>query len=94
MPLKAGMIRRGFATVDLVAAVRDHVMPDAMQKQIQYLTEKYQAEIYTLATPNIDISSHQIRQWIKTKDMSLRYYVPDEVVTYINEKNLYSECEE
>lgn len=78
----------------LVAAVRDHVMPDAMQKQIQYLTEKYQAEIYTLATPNIDISSHQIRQWIKTKDMSLRYYVPDEVVTYINEKNLYSECEE
>lgn len=77
----------------LAVAVRDHVEEETFREQIHYLAEKYHARILVLATPNIDISSHQIRMWIKTKGMSLRYYVPDDVISYIEEKNLYSECE-
>ena len=78
----------------LVAAVRDHVTEQPFQSQIRYLKEKYQAQIETLATPNIDISSHDIRKWVRTGDISLRYYVPDKVISYIMKKNLYSECEQ
>lgn len=78
----------------IVAAVRDHVIPERFQNQIAYLKEKYHAKIETLSTPNIDISSHDIRRWLKTGDISLRYYVPDKVITYIETNNLYSECEE
>ena len=77
----------------LAVAVRDHVEEETFREQIHYLAEKYHARILVLATPYIDISSHQIRMWIKTKGMSLRYYVPDDVISYIEEKNLYSECE-
>lgn len=78
----------------LAVAVRGHVLEQKFQDQITYLTEKYQAKIEVLTTPNIDISSHDIRRWLKTGDISLRYYVPDTVISYIEKKNLYSECEE
>lgn len=78
----------------LVAAVRDHMTEEPFQKQIRYLRIKYHARIETLTTPNIDISSHNIRNWLKTGDISLRYYVPDKVISYIMKKNLYSECEQ
>ena len=78
----------------LAVAVRDHVMEQKFQNQIEYLTEKYHAKIEVLTTPNIDISSHDIRRWLRTGDISLRYYVPDAVISYIKKKNLYSECEE
>ena len=61
--------------------------------QIAYLTKKFQAKIEVLDTPNIDISSHDIRRWLRTGDISLRYYVPDDVISYIITNNLYSECE-
>ena len=47
-----------------------------------------------VATPNIDVSSHEIREWIRKANTSLKYYVPDKVISYIKEKNLYSECKE
>ena len=78
----------------IVAAVRDHVSAEHFKEQIEHLTEKYQADIRILATPNIDVSSHEIREWIRKENTSLKYYVPDKVISYIKEKNLYSECKE
>ena len=78
----------------IVAAVRDHVSAEHFKEQIEYLTQKYQVDIRILATPNIDISSHEIREWIRKANTSLKYYVPDKVISYIKEKNLYSECKE
>jgi len=78
----------------IVAAVRDHVSAEHFKEQIEYLTQKYQVDIRILSTPNIDVSSHEIREWIRKANTSLKYYVPDKVISYIKEKNLYSECKE
>ena len=78
----------------IVAAVRDHVSAEHFKEQIKYLTQKYQVDIRILATPNIDVSSHEIREWIRKANTSLKYYVPDKVISYIKEKNLYSGCKE
>ena len=67
----------------------DHINPETLK-----LFQKYQVDIRILATPNIDVSSHEIREWIRKANTSLKYYVPDKVISYIKEKNLYSECKE
>lgn len=77
----------------LVVAVRDHVKPDKLNQQIDYLKELYQAKIEKLDTPNIDISSGTIRNWI-CRGKSIKYYVPDDVIHYIEEHCMYQECEE
>ena len=41
-----------------------------------------------LDQPNIDISSETIRQWIQ-EGKSLRYYVRDNVISYIEQEHLY-----
>jgi len=76
----------------LVAAVRNHIPNRQMNQQMEYLREKFHAGILKLDTPNIDISSGTIREWTKC-GKSLRYYVPDDVIRYIEEKNLYKEQE-
>ena len=41
---------------------------------------------------NRDVSSHQIRQWI-SKEKSLKYYVPDKVISYMKENGIYRKKE-
>ena len=41
---------------------------------------------------NIDVSSHQIRQWI-SEEKSLKYYVPDKVISYMKENGIYRKKE-
>lgn len=77
----------------LVVAVRDHVKQDKLNRQIDYLKELFQAKIEKLDTPNIDISSGTIRNWI-CRGKSIKYYVPDDVIHYIEEHCMYQECEE
>ena len=43
----------------ILAAVRDLTDDGALQDQIRHLTEKYQAEIFRIQTPNFSISSHR-----------------------------------
>ena len=45
-----------------------------------------------LDTMNIDVSSHQIRQWI-SEEKSLKYYVPDKVISYMKENGIYRKKE-
>ena len=68
----------------LVVAVRDHASYAELNREIQRLSARYNGNFALLDTMNIDVSSHQIRQWI-SKEKSLKYYVPDKVISYMIE---------
>ena len=77
----------------LVVAVRDHVSDEKLNEQILHLKETLGARIEKLDTPNIDISSETLRSWIFS-DHSMRYYVPDPVISYIEKERIYRRKEE
>ena len=72
----------------LVAAKRDHVPSEMLDERIRQVAETYHADVRKLDTPNIDLSSHQIRQWI-SEGRSCRYYLPGAVRKYIEKTGLY-----
>lgn len=72
----------------MLAAYRDEKSTDEMLAQIQYLNEKYGADIYLLNTPNVDISSSDIRRMIK-EGKSIKDLVPEAVFQFIEEKQLF-----
>ena len=76
----------------LVVATRDDISITKLDSQIIYLKEKFNAKIEKLKTYNIDISSNSIRQLIK-EEKTIKYYVPDLVINYIEKKGIYKECE-
>ena len=59
-----------------------------MLAQIAYLNQKYHADIRLLNTPNVDISSSEIREKLK-RGQSIQGIVPDTVYAYIEENHLY-----
>ncbi len=73
----------------IIVAVRDHVDIQAIHDQITHLKSVMDCDIRLLDTPNIDISSHMVRDWIKS-GRTTRYYLPDSVISYIAEQQLYS----
>lgn len=79
---------RIFEACEIVAAVRDDFTVDKMQDQIAHLHEKYGARIHFLPFRELQISSTEIRERVRT-GKSLRYMVPDSVICYIEEKGLY-----
>ena len=74
----------------LTAAVRDSMDTETLDRAILHLREKYHADIRKLESPNLDISSHNIRSWC-AEGRSIRHYVPDAVVDYIIDKGIYGE---
>lgn len=72
----------------VLAAYRDDTGTDEMLSQIQYLNDKYGADIRLLNTPNVDISSSDIRERIKD-GLSIRKMVPEAVFDYIEENQLF-----
>lgn len=72
----------------LVVATRDHVDDAALDRAIEHLKECYQANILKLSTPNIDISSQMLREWV-AKGRPVRYYIPERVIRYIEDTKLY-----
>lgn len=74
----------------ILAAYRDDKGTEEMISQIQYLNQKYDADIRLLNTPNVDISSSEIRETIKG-GQSIRECVPKAVFDYIEEKQLYKD---
>ena len=76
----------------LVVAVRDHASFDELKREIDRLSAKYNGHFTILDTMNIDVSSHQIRQWI-SEDKSLKYYIPDCVISYMKENGIYRKKE-
>ena len=72
----------------VLAAYRDDTGTDEMLSKIQYLNDKYGADIRLLNTPNVDISSSDIRERIKD-GLSIRKMVPEAVFDYIEENQLF-----
>ncbi|NLP35386.1 MAG: nicotinate-nucleotide adenylyltransferase [Clostridiales bacterium] len=74
----------------LLVFERDKVGNDIMNKHLEYLKSTFPgAKISLLHMPTIQISSAMIRDRIANRK-SIRYYVPDEVMTYIEKHQLYS----
>lgn len=72
----------------LVVAARDHVNETELELTAERLEKLYGAKIRVLSTPNLDISSQMLREWI-AEGKSARYYVPDAVLRYIHDTKLY-----
>ena len=76
----------------IVVATRDHVPVKNLDQEMTYLSKQYGGCFIRLETLNIDISSQLLRQWHQ-EDKSIRYYVPDAVVNYIEENQIYHPSE-
>ena len=72
----------------LLVDVRDHHSRREMEKQIQYLTEKYHAQIRLMSMPGIDLSSNFIRKRAANHE-TIRFFVTEPVRNYILQHNLY-----
>ena len=77
----------------ILVGTRNHTSDEKLDRVIEQLEEKYHGQIEKLESLNIDISSKMIRSWIE-KGRSLAYYVPDQVIEYIQKNNIYKDCDE
>lgn len=82
-----------FPTCTILAAMRDDKDVEDMERQIQYLSEKYSAKISLLRAPLLEISSTTIRKRA-AHGLSSRYMVPDKVADYIRRHRLYQSVSE
>lgn len=73
----------------ILAAGRDDTKEDEIQNKIAELNSKYNAKISYLRVPSMEISSKMIRDRIYSNE-TVQYFLPDNVLHYIKEKNLYS----
>lgn len=77
----------------LVVATRNHTPVKELDQEMTYLSQQYGGCFLRLDTMNIDISSELLRKWLK-EGKSLRYYVPDKVIQYIYENQIYHSVRE
>lgn len=76
----------------LLVATRDELAQAELEQLASQLRSEFRTRIDYLNTPNILISSHEIRERVKNQE-SIRYLVPETVRTYIAENHLYRESE-
>ena len=72
----------------IVVAVRDHLSEQELDTAIENISRRYNARIEKLSTLNIDISSSQLRKWLR-EGRSCRYYIPGAVLSYIQDGGIY-----
>lgn len=77
----------------LVIATRNHAPNEKLDKVIAHLQNKFHGTFLKLDSLNIDISSNTLRTWVE-EERTLKYYVPDSVIDYIRENNIYKDCNE
>ncbi len=76
------------AVCTLVVATRNHTPIEDINKKMEELSRRFRGKFIRLDTMNIDISSHLVREWIM-EGRSLKYYVSDEVIHYIEKQHIY-----
>jgi nicotinate-nucleotide adenylyltransferase len=77
----------------VVAAGRDNVEYEKLKQQAEFLKQQYQAKIMLLDMPTIQIASEEIRKRLK-EQKSVRYYLPEAVIDFINKNGLYMTASE
>lgn len=76
-------------TCTVLATYRDDINTmEKMDKQIRYLTEKYDAKIELFSTSLVKVASHELREKVK-EGRNISDYVPKDVETYILTHHLY-----
>ena len=78
-------------TCVILAAYRDGKKKKEMDEQIAYLNQKFGADIRLLNTPNVDISSSEIREKLRANE-DVSDMMPTHVYEYILENQLYEEA--
>lgn len=74
----------------LLAAYRNGKDTQEMLSQIHYLSRKYECDIRLMNTPDVAVSSSDIRRRIK-EGLSISGFVPKAVENYIVKKHLFEE---
>lgn len=77
----------------VVATGRDSLSEKVILDKINYLQVTMNGSIHYLQIPNMDLSSSYIRK-LRNLNKSIKYYVPNEVESYILEEKLYLERED
>ena len=72
----------------LFRSLRGNETAKSLQGAIDQLVRHYQADIRMLPARYIDLSSSEIRERLYS-EKSVRYMLPEKVLEYIREKNLY-----
>lgn len=79
-----------FAACTLIAAARGDKEESSLLKKAEELRENYNAGILLLPERKFDVSSTEIREKVKRGE-SVRYLLPDKVISYIETNRLYRE---
>lgn len=76
------------ACASIVVATRNHTDDELLNYEMQMAGKWFHGNFIRLHTENIDISSRQLRSWIASGH-TIRYYVPDDVIEYIEKIRIY-----
>lgn len=74
----------------ILVAIRDNLNMEDIKAKADELNRRYGADIQPIITPNVSVSSHDIRNRVRNHK-PIRYLLPAEVETYIERHNLYQE---
>lgn len=77
----------------VVVATRNHTSSELLDQAIAALSKKYHGIFVKLDSLNIDVSSALLRSWI-CEGRTIKYYVTDTVIEYIEQNDIYKECDE
>ncbi|MCI8593166.1 MAG: nicotinate-nucleotide adenylyltransferase [Lachnospiraceae bacterium] len=76
------------ACASIVVATRNHTDEELLDYEIRMHSRRFHSEFIRLSTRDIDISSRQLRAWV-AEGRTIRYYVPDSVIDFIEENHIY-----
>ena len=77
------------AACRVVAATRNQTDPKIFDQLIALRREQFGDRFLKLDTPNLDISSANLRDRIAS-GQSVKYYIPDPVLSYIQDHHIYA----
>ena len=79
-----------FQNCIIAAAARGDETDGEIRRRAELLRKRYRADIRLLLERRIDISSLEIRERLR-RGQSVRYLLPDSVLAYIAQENLYQQ---
>ena len=82
------MPERICACATILVATRNHTDEKLLDYELKMNSSWFKGRFEKLLIDNIDISSQQLRKWIRA-GKSVRYYIPDSVIAYISDQQIY-----